>query len=485
MSETRYAPGDATAVVTRNGVALIGAELPAKLIDRIWAQLDGGRGLAAVIEALTGAFGTSLTAIPPFAVALAEQSSVRLAARGQMSISLDGSAGSETVSGAGVTTWSERVADGVTRIRMCSGTSATSPLDLPIRDGVVLAAEVTVDWSGAPDDPAADRPADAAAARAESASGVAESAPGVAESARGVAESAPGVADKAPGAAQRPPGSIGRTAMVPPSPAAARAASPETSSSSDLIDSSAVHSVTTGDTLLPNESTFAPGLTTPRDPAPGAEQPTPDEEGWEATVLRSGEPASERTDEPTGGPSGESSPEPSAGPTAEPGPTDAAPDVRPPSEAYTPLAGDHDGETVSVVEARAARTGTTDSTPPPLAPPRPQAIGRLRLSTGQLVLLDRTVVIGRRPRSTRVTGTDLPHLIVVDSPQQDISRSHVEVRTEGDSILVTDLHTTNGTTLLRAGADPVRLHPGERTVVIVGDRIDLGDGVLVTVEDAS
>ena len=91
------------------------------------------------------------------------------------------------------------------------------------------------------------------------------------------------------------------------------------------------------------------------------------------------------------------------------------------------------------------------------ARPRP---GGIRVSTGQVVALDRTVVIGRRPRSTRVTGTDLPHLVAVDSPQQDISRSHVELRVEGDSILATDLHTTNGTTLLRAGRGPDAAAPG-------------------------
>ena len=108
---------------------------------------------------------------------------------------------------------------------------------------------------------------------------------------------------------------------------------------------------------------------------------------------------------------------------------------------------------------------------------------RIRMSTGQVVPLDRTVVIGRRPRSTRASGATLPHLIAVDSPQQDISRSHLEIRPEGDSVVVVDLHTTNGSTLLRPGADPVRLHPGEHTIVISGDTVDLGDGVTVLFEE--
>ena len=48
--------------------------------------------------------------------------------------------------------------------------------------------------------------------------------------------------------------------------------------------------------------------------------------------------------------------------------------------------------------------------------------------------------------------------------------------------MVIDLHTTNGSTLLRPGADPVRLHPGEHTLVLTGDVVDLGDGITVAFE---
>jgi hypothetical protein len=77
----------------------------------------------------------------------------------------------------------------------------------------------------------------------------------------------------------------------------------------------------------------------------------------------------------------------------------------------------------------------------------------------------------------------VPHLVAVDSPQQDISRNHLEIRPEAGACVVIDLHTTNGSTLLRPGADPVRLHPGEQTVVVSGDMVDIGDGVTVRFED--
>lgn len=161
------------------------------------------------------------------------------------------------------------------------------------------------------------------------------------------------------------------------------------------------------------------------------------------------------------------------------------PDVVPPVPAAQPHAGDHDGATISVAEARALRGDPSDAAPDAATALLPQASGsaRIRMSTGQVVALDRTVIIGRRPRSTRASGANVPHLVAVESPQQDISRSHLEIRPEGDTVVVIDLHTTNGSTLLRTGADPVRLHPGEQTLVLSGDVVDLGDGVTVTFED--
>ncbi|QJW38576.1 FHA domain-containing protein [Cellulosimicrobium protaetiae] len=109
-------------------------------------------------------------------------------------------------------------------------------------------------------------------------------------------------------------------------------------------------------------------------------------------------------------------------------------------------------------------------------------LGRLVVSTGQTVELDRPVVVGRRPRSPRTQATELPRLVTVPSPQQDISRSHVEITLEGWHVLVSDMATTNGTTLLRAGQPPRRLHPSEPVLVVDGDVADLGDGVTLVFE---
>ncbi|WP_136040921.1 MULTISPECIES: FHA domain-containing protein [unclassified Microbacterium] len=167
--------------------------------------------------------------------------------------------------------------------------------------------------------------------------------------------------------------------------------------------------------------------------------------------------------------------------------TGGTPPVAPPAPSAPE--GDHDGSTVSAAELRALRQQPPAPNDAPTevldvaAAQGAASAGRIRLSTGQVAALDRTVIIGRRPRSTRASGANLPHLIAVESPQQDISRSHLEVRPEGDTVVIIDLHTTNGSTLLRPGADPVRLHPGEQTLVLSGDVVDLGDGVTVAFED--
>ncbi|UYG15619.1 FHA domain-containing protein [Brachybacterium huguangmaarense] len=106
-------------------------------------------------------------------------------------------------------------------------------------------------------------------------------------------------------------------------------------------------------------------------------------------------------------------------------------------------------------------------------------LGRLEISTGGTVTLDRTVVLGRRPRASRVGGDDVPLLVTVPSPQQDVSRSHLQIRPEGWHAVATDLATTNGTLLVRSQHETVRLRPHEAVVLVDGDVLDLGDGVVL------
>ena len=116
----------------------------------------------------------------------------------------------------------------------------------------------------------------------------------------------------------------------------------------------------------------------------------------------------------------------------------------------------------------------------PLATPGSRGV--VRVSTGAVLTLDRPVVVGRKPRVSRVASGAVPHLVTVPSPANDISRSHVEIRLEEAHVLVVDLGSTNGSTLLRPGREPQRLHPHEAMLVLSGDVVDLGEDVTLTFE---
>jgi hypothetical protein len=110
-------------------------------------------------------------------------------------------------------------------------------------------------------------------------------------------------------------------------------------------------------------------------------------------------------------------------------------------------------------------------------------LGRMRVSTGELVDLDQSLVIGRQPSVSRVQGGVMPRLVQVASPSGDISRSHVEVRLEGWHVMLCDLKATNGTVLVREGQPPRRLAQNEMAILLDGDIAELGDDVSLRFEE--
>lgn len=172
---------------------------------------------------------------------------------------------------------------------------------------------------------------------------------------------------------------------------------------------------------------------------------------------------------------------------AEPQPLDRV--VVPEIPVAGPAALDDDvcGSTVlssSLVEIRRQMPNLAPGvTPGPFpVPPVPARVHRIRLSSGLIVPLDRVVLIGRAPAATQVSAYDLPRLVTVRSPNQDISRTHAQVHTDGEDVLVTDLNSTNGMLLSEPGQPPRRLRAGEPTPLSPEASIDLGDGVTFTLE---
>jgi FHA domain len=152
----------------------------------------------------------------------------------------------------------------------------------------------------------------------------------------------------------------------------------------------------------------------------------------------------------------------------------------------TPLAdseepGDHDGETVLVSDLAAMRAKRRASKRSRVANEPSASRLYVDLSTGGREYLDQTILIGRSPSASRVPGGKVPRLVSMNTANQDISRTHAQVSSDGGTVVVTDLHSRNGTLVTLPGKSAQKLRQGEPTAVIVGTVIDLGDGATLTV----
>ena len=181
-------------------------------------------------------------------------------------------------------------------------------------------------------------------------------------------------------------------------------------------------------------------------------------------------------------------PAPAGGDTA----TDAGPD-------------DHDGSTVH----RPAHLvpGTTSTvlavscplghlTPPSspscrtchqrVAPQEPRRVqrpplGGLRLPTGEVVPLDRGVVLGRKPAPVEGSG-DWPHLVHLPADHSFVSRMHLQVELDGWDVVARDLDSRGGTTIAPPGRDPERMRPRDAYVLEPGTVLDLAEVYAVRFE---
>ncbi|SEF86726.1 FHA domain-containing protein [Microbacterium azadirachtae] len=472
---TVYRTGSWYALIGPRAVVALPPDADAALVGTLWERVAAEEvSFAEVVDALTAAGGGSFSAIPPFAAVVREGEHARIAVRGRVRARVTTADDEREITGAEVTTWSERFVPAVTGIEICVEDGAEDPA-LPIVAGVVRAGVVAAGAAVRVPAPSVPEPVEGSEAPDE----VAPLVPEPVEGPEAPDEVAPLVPEPVEGSE---------------APDEVAPLVPEPVEGPEAPDEVALGTTTTGATTQDPEPALHP-----------AELADADDLG--DTVLS--DPAAAETILPPA----DTIAEPIGGHTL-----DFRPSAAPAPAGHVTAAdvdGDHDGATISLAQARAMRADlplaptVSDAAPAPAAPiPAPVSAvpgitlepvrpvtadpvaarvdgsgPRVRLSTGQVVSLDRTVVIGRRPRASRSSGSTLPHLVAVDSPQQDISRSHLEIRPEADAVVVLDLHTTNGSTLQRPGAEPVRLHPGEQTIVVTGDVIDLGDGVTVAFEE--
>lgn len=96
-----------------------------------------------------------------------------------------------------------------------------------------------------------------------------------------------------------------------------------------------------------------------------------------------------------------------------------------------------------------------------------------------------SLFVGRAPMAPADASADAQALAVVSSPSGSVSATHVRIRRQGDQVLVRDMWSTNGTTVVAPSTPPYRLGTGEELPVVPGTRLDLGDSVQVTIGGTS
>ncbi|WP_394215660.1 RDD family protein [Brachybacterium vulturis] len=105
-------------------------------------------------------------------------------------------------------------------------------------------------------------------------------------------------------------------------------------------------------------------------------------------------------------------------------------------------------------------------------------VAQLRLTTddGGERIVEKAVVIGRNPAAP---GDEV--LFVMKDDTRSVSKTHLRIDGTGEDVTVTDLGSTNGSSILRADGSRENLVPDSPTVLPPGAQVTLGDRT-VTVE---
>ena len=109
------------------------------------------------------------------------------------------------------------------------------------------------------------------------------------------------------------------------------------------------------------------------------------------------------------------------------------------------------------------------------------SLGGLRLPTGEVVPLDRGVILGRKPAPSP-SSTDWPHLVHLPSDHSFVSRRHLQIELDGWDVVARDLDSRGGTTLALPGRDPQRMRPGDAYVLEPGSVLDMAQVYAVRFE---
>ncbi len=164
---TDYAGTGMTAIAGPDTVVLLAMEPVADFVNELWALIGAGASWDDVIGVLLRG---SIVALPAMGLVHREEDATTVLLRGAMTATVHTGTGSpEVMSGARVTTWTERPFEGVTSVEFSGGVVADSEVRLPLAAGVVRAGSIRRSWVDVPEprDAGAAEPSGVAAGAAE------------------------------------------------------------------------------------------------------------------------------------------------------------------------------------------------------------------------------------------------------------------------------------------------------------------------------
>ncbi len=464
MTDVSYVPGEWTAVAGDHCWALIDAAPDSVTVREIWQRIEDGASLDMLVASL---LRRGLREAPDFALLATHDDCSHLFCRGRGSATLNAEGTSERLTGTGLVTWREHpVAPNVVCVVLGDSPTGTD-LQLPASTGVFLAQSVTIALTGV-----SNRRAGAAAARPSAApeASAAETAPPV-PMAPAVSVRDAGATLSYPGADAVPDGSAHEGADAGP---------PKETGYDFLFGASLVRSVEDAAMRPATDDSQPPELPAAAVPAPQA-PPVPRSEPRPAGPAAGGRPANTVTSAPLG---------PVTGPGDDSGGTVRRAELLKLASRAAPS--DRIGPTVHALLCPGSHPSPPGSSvcrmcgvplpqQDPVTVPRP-VLGVLRVSTGDVITLDRGVVMGRSPR-TDFDGEERPHVVRLPSGDGEISRTHLQVSLDGWDVLVTDLKSTNGTLVTLPGRDPERLRPREPFPIQPGTVVSLADDIYFRYEE--
>jgi FHA domain len=438
ITDVSYAPGTLTAVAGDGCWVLIDATPDSPAVDWLWQQL-GQRARPESI--LAGLLDPGFAGSREFALLYQEDNgSYRLFCRGAVTAAVQGTEPSR-IDGGGLLTWREHAVPGSVSRILLGALPADGALRLPAAAGVLLASCVIIDLTDASARESVPRDPARAVMQAVSEPGI----PPLPSSAADAPPAAPEEYDFLWGATQTR--TVADAAIrAPEADVALPPAFPVSGAFNGMsAGTGAATSAQTTLTPVASPPPAAAGLIDAMswEPGPAA----PEDTGF--TVKRGSLP----------GPATWAAPPPDKiGP--------AVPALICPA-----------GHANAPSEARCGRCGMA-LPPDPVVVPRP-VLGVLRLSVGDVISLDRDVVMGRNPKSDfpGANGEERPHVVRLPSEGSDISRTHLRVMLDGWHVLVTDLNSTNGTLVTPPGREPEQLRPGQPMLIKPGTVVTLPNGI--------